>query len=127
MGWTRCTQSQFTQIASDNCLRCGARLPKPIAKTRRSTASTPTAETVLPARRVGTVAAVAGVILLAAAVGVTLWLRRAPAERQGPRGRGDDRAAVLVRCALSPRAPGLARNLGDGGMGTRWAADLRFG
>jgi hypothetical protein len=79
MGWTRCPQCEFTQIASENCLRCGARLPKPIPKTRRSTASTPVAEAVLPARRAGTVAAVAGVILLAAAVGVTLWLRRAPA------------------------------------------------
>jgi hypothetical protein len=75
MGWTRCPQCQFTQIASDNCLRCGAPLPKPIPKTRRSTGTVP--QPSAPARR-GAPLAIAAIAILLAAVGVTLLLRRGP-------------------------------------------------
>src|SRR5262245_54923575 len=87
MGFTRCPQCEFTQIASDNCLRCGAPLPKPIAKPRPSTASTRVATSDSPAKRAATAAAAAGLFLLAIVVGVTLWVRRAPAASQAPAAR----------------------------------------
>ena len=84
MGFTRCPQCEFTQIASDKCLRCGAPLPKPIARPRRSTASTRVAAADSPAKRAATAAAAAGLFLLAIVVGVTLWIRRAPAASPAP-------------------------------------------
>ena len=77
MGWTRCPKCEFTQIASDNCLRCGAPLPKPIPKTRRPTGPLPQAPAAPPRR--GAPLAIASIAVLVAALSVTLWLRRGPA------------------------------------------------
>ena len=75
MGWTRCPRCGFTQVASEKCLRCGEALPKPVPKPSRRTG--PVAAP--PRRRVSTAqAAAAGVVVLAIAVGLVLWLRRAP-------------------------------------------------
>src|SRR5262249_11709604 len=78
MGWTRCPKCEFTQIASENCLRCGTALPKPIPKTIRPTGPLPTAPPP-PAERPATPLIIAAIALLLAAIAVTLWLRRGPA------------------------------------------------
>jgi len=76
MGWTRCPNCEFTQIASEACLRCGAALPKPIAKTIRPTgAPLPTA----PARQSAVPLIASAFGILVGAIAITLWLRHPPA------------------------------------------------
>ncbi len=97
MGWIRCPRCGFTQVASEKCLRCGEPLPKPVPKPSRRTGAT-----VVPAERprfsILRGAAVA-LVMLAIAVGLTLWLRRAPAK------------VAPVRAAVAPPTPSSALNL----------------
>jgi hypothetical protein len=76
MGWTRCPKCEFTQIASETCLRCGTALPKPIPKTIRPTGPLPTAP---PPQRSAAPLIAAAIGLLIVAIVFTLWLRRSPA------------------------------------------------
>lgn len=108
MGWTRCPRCSFTQVASENCLRCGEVLPKPVARPQRSTGSGAASPANRPRRvlalQIGLLAA--GVLLLLG-VGFTLWLRGSPARQPAP-------AAVSA-----PRSRAAALNLAG-----RWYAQV---
>jgi hypothetical protein len=66
-------------------MRCGEPLPKPVAKSRRPTAAAELAPGA-PQRKTAAVVTVAGMVVLAVAIGVVLWIRRAPARRTAAAG-----------------------------------------
>ena len=78
MGWSRCPNCGFTQVASEKCLRCSEPLPKPVARPSRSTAVEPLPPAATFRRFSPLQFVAAGGILLLLLLGILLWLRRSP-------------------------------------------------